>query len=388
MLFTCIKSRFCRNHLANFHQISHWSFCWNVIDSLFKWSCSIDCEAHIFFFKTKNCSNDDIFINCDDRIGKMLHNICMSAVAMSLRWANRSPWASCLLTTDFYIPPHNSGGYLWYRISLLCVRLFADDNLSKDRWIFTYLSMCIDIVEIWFGIDNLCPGYDVKLHPAVILNMSMGMVRLPSITVASPPSGLRGCHNLGGRARQAIIYRLMAWCSSYCGLADDPFFIRTTAKHTAWVQEWRACSDAIKELSWTSGRTGDPVKTVVPKSFMASTTVESEIDGANRHKSSVGNASGLASCQVWEAGSGHCGESSKHLRKFRVGTLNVNTLRERVCEVVETLSRRKVDVCCIQETRYHGGNCRTIKGKDTRYKLDWSGNDKGTAGVGVFVVEE
>ena len=66
-----------------------------------------------------------------------------------------------------------------------------------------------------------------------------------------------------------------------------------------------------------------------------------------------------------------------------MGTLNVNTLRGRVCEVVETLSRRKVDVFCIQETRYRGGSCRTIKGKDTRYKLYWSGNDKGTAGVGV-----
>ena len=95
MLFTFIKSWFFRNHSADFHQISHWSFCWNVIDSLFKWSCSIDCQAHIFFFKTKNCSNDDIFICWDDRIGKMLHNICMSAVALSLRWANRGPWASC-----------------------------------------------------------------------------------------------------------------------------------------------------------------------------------------------------------------------------------------------------------------------------------------------------
>ena len=47
-----------------------------------------------------------------------------------------------------------------------------------------------------------------------------------------------------------------------------------------------------------------------------------------------------------------------------------------------------MDVCYIQETRYCGGNCRTIKGKDTRYKLYWSGNDKGTAGVGVFVVGE
>ena len=103
MLFTCIKSWFFRNHLANFHQISHWSFCWNVIDSLFKWSCSIDCQAHIFFFKTKNCSNDGIFISCDDRIGKMLHNICMSAVAESLRWANRGPWASCFIFTVTFI---------------------------------------------------------------------------------------------------------------------------------------------------------------------------------------------------------------------------------------------------------------------------------------------
>ena len=77
MLFTCIKSWFFRNHLANFHQISHWSFCWNVIDSLFKWSCSIDCQAHIFFFKTKNCSNDVFSLVAMIGLEKMLHNICM-----------------------------------------------------------------------------------------------------------------------------------------------------------------------------------------------------------------------------------------------------------------------------------------------------------------------
>ena len=75
-------------------------------------------------------------------------------------------------------------------------------------------------------------------------------------------------------------------------------------------------------------------------------------------------------------------------KEIQVGTLNVNTLRGRIFELVEILSPRKVVVCCIQQTRYHGGNCRTIKGKDTRYKLCWSGNDKGTAGVGVFVAEE
>ena len=31
---------------------------------------------------------------------------------------------------------------------------FPDDNLSKHQCIFTKLGMCIDIVEIWFGIAN------------------------------------------------------------------------------------------------------------------------------------------------------------------------------------------------------------------------------------------
>ena len=80
-----------------------------MIDSLLKWSCSIDCQAHIFFFKTKNCSDDDIFISCDDRIGKMLHNICMSAVAMSLKWETRGPWASCFYFKQLLNVPLDTG---------------------------------------------------------------------------------------------------------------------------------------------------------------------------------------------------------------------------------------------------------------------------------------
>ena len=118
---------------------------------------------------------------------------------------------------------------------------------------------------------------------------------------------------------------------------------------------------------------------------MAISTNEVTLDDAGRNQISVSGVSGLAPSQVWGAGSGHWGKSSKHLRNFRVGTLNVNTLKGRVCEVVETLSRRKVDLCCVQETRYRGGHCRIITGKDSKYKLFWSGNSKGTAGVGVFV---
>ena len=134
MLFTCIKSWFFRNHSANFHQISHWSFCWNVIDSLFKWSCSIDCQAHIFFFKTKNCSNDDIFISCDDRIWKMLHNICMSAVAMSLRWANPGLWASCCFffqKTGFDISCKLSPMETFFMKSQI---LFSEINANCLQW--------------------------------------------------------------------------------------------------------------------------------------------------------------------------------------------------------------------------------------------------------------
>ena len=32
--------------------------------------------------------------------------------------------------------------------------LFLNDSLSKCQWIFTEIGLCIDIVEIWFGIAD------------------------------------------------------------------------------------------------------------------------------------------------------------------------------------------------------------------------------------------
>ena len=68
------------------------------------------------------------------------------------------------ITCTFYTPPRNSGGVLWFHVGRPCVRpsvvrpsvhfSFPDNNLSKHQWIFTKLGMCIDIVEIWFGIAN------------------------------------------------------------------------------------------------------------------------------------------------------------------------------------------------------------------------------------------
>ena len=73
--------------------------------------------------------------------------------------------------------------------------------------------------------------------------------------------------------------------------------------------------------------------------------------------------------------------------RFRIASLNVGTLRGRTSEVVETVSRRGIDLCCLQEVRWRGASARMINGKDSRYKLFWVGNKEGTAGVGVLLAE-
>ena len=61
--------------------------------SLFVYTAIISCQnksdkkaihTYIFFFKIKNCLNNDLFISCNDRIGKMLHSICISQSSRNL----------------------------------------------------------------------------------------------------------------------------------------------------------------------------------------------------------------------------------------------------------------------------------------------------------------
>ena len=74
--------------------------------------------------------------------------------------------------------------------------------------------------------------------------------------------------------------------------------------------------------------------------------------------------------------------------KFRVATLNIGTIRGRSAEIVETLSRRSIDFCCIQEHRWKGASIRKIVGKDSIYKFFWVGNSDGFGGVGVLLAEK
>ena len=71
--------------------------------------------------------------------------------------------------------------------------------------------------------------------------------------------------------------------------------------------------------------------------------------------------------------------------KFRLSSWNVGTMRGRSGEIVETLARRKIDVCCVQEVRWRGASARMITGKDSEFKFFWVGGETGLGGVGILV---
>ena len=54
-------------------------------------------------------------------------------------------------------------------------------------------------------------------------------------------------------------------------------------------------------------------------------------------------------------------------------------------QVVETMTRRKVDVCCVQEVRWRGASARLIAGKNNKYKIYWVGNNLGLGDVEILV---
>jgi len=67
---------------------------------------------------------------------------------------------------------------------------------------------------------------------------------------------------------------------------------------------------------------------------------------------------------------------------------DVDSLTGRAGEVAEALSDRKVDVACIQETRWKGNGCKFYEAKGKRYKLFWMGGKERLDGVGIFVAEK
>ena len=74
--------------------------------------------------------------------------------------------------------------------------------------------------------------------------------------------------------------------------------------------------------------------------------------------------------------------------KLRIASLNVGTMCSRASEIVESLARRRINICAVQETRWRGCSTRMITGKHCRYKFLWSGDTSGFGGVGILVAEK
>jgi hypothetical protein len=74
--------------------------------------------------------------------------------------------------------------------------------------------------------------------------------------------------------------------------------------------------------------------------------------------------------------------------RVRVGTVNVGTMSRRSMEVADVSARRRLDFCCLQETRWKGGSAKMLEGREgARYKFFWSGSEEGVSGVGILVAE-
>ena len=69
--------------------------------------------------------------------------------------------------------------------------------------------------------------------------------------------------------------------------------------------------------------------------------------------------------------------------KLRIASLNVGTMCGNASEIVETLARRRIEICAVQETRWRGCSTRMITGKHCRYKFLWSGDKSSFGSVGI-----
>ncbi|KAK3538399.1 hypothetical protein QTP86_001745 [Hemibagrus guttatus] len=70
---------------------------------------------------------------------------------------------------------------------------------------------------------------------------------------------------------------------------------------------------------------------------------------------------------------------------LRIGTLNVGTMTGKGRELADMMERRKVDILCVQETRWKGSKARSI---EAEFKLFYYGVDSKRNGVGVVLKEE
>ena len=128
-------------------------------------------SVFFFWFSLKSicCGNSFELLSQVDVIQMGTNNICFltvlpahnTSLLQNNNWS-RSPWIFTKLSVC--IDLWKSGlGLLMGKFCQFLTELSAhdtseflvqDNKFGKCQWIFTKLGMCIDIVEIWFGIAN------------------------------------------------------------------------------------------------------------------------------------------------------------------------------------------------------------------------------------------
>ncbi|KAM2180691.1 hypothetical protein ACFX1R_035510 [Malus domestica] len=69
--------------------------------------------------------------------------------------------------------------------------------------------------------------------------------------------------------------------------------------------------------------------------------------------------------------------------KMRLGTWNIGTLTGKSMEVVEVMVRRRINIMCLQETKWVGSKAKDLE--NSGFKLWYSGTNRTRNGVGIIV---
>ena len=88
-----------------------------------------------------------------------------------------------------------------------------------------------------------------------------------------------------------------------------------------------------------------------------------------------------------EHGSSHFPRRVRRVRKLaeptriHIGSWNVGSLTGKLRELVDAAIRRRVNILCIQETKWKGQKAKEVE--DTGFKLWYTGATPGRNGVGI-----
>ncbi|XP_070012898.1 uncharacterized protein [Nicotiana sylvestris] len=98
---------------------------------------------------------------------------------------------------------------------------------------------------------------------------------------------------------------------------------------------------------------------------------------------SSGGAEDGAECGVGVGGGtgSRGGRGVKGAYRLRIGSWNIGSLTSKYIELAKILQKRKINIACVQETRWVGSRAKDVDG----YKLWYSRVLRGKNGVGILV---